>query len=101
MKLDRLVQRVLQHSPETLTRLACYFALAGLASLSITVLWPKPLAVVVVLGLGETLGIGAFACYLLAVLVDYQRGRHRHSLPGAVTSAPSAAPSPPEEASKP
>lgn len=75
MKLDQLVQRVLRNSPETLTRLACWLALAGLFALSFSVLWPKPLSVVIVMGVGEVIGIGAFACYLLAVLVDYQLGK--------------------------
>lgn len=97
-KLAELVQRLLKNPPETLTRVACYFALAGLFALSFSVLWPKPLSVVIVMGVGEVLGIGAFACYLLAVLVDYQRSRPRHSLPHAV--AVTAAPSPSDETSK-
>lgn len=94
-KLEQVVQRVLKNTPETLTRVACYFALAGLFALSFSVVWPKPLSVVIVMGVGEMLGIGAFACYLLAVLVDYQRGRHAD----AARTTPDLK-SPPEETSK-
>ena len=79
MKLDKLYEWVLQHSVTTLIRLACILALAGLFALCSIILWPKPLMVVVVMGVGHGIGVAAFGCYLLAVILDNRR-QHREAV---------------------
>jgi hypothetical protein len=67
------VTRFLERSVPSLIRLACFMALAGLFALVLTVVWPKPLMVVVVMGVGHVFGGAAFLCYLAAVLLDNRR----------------------------
>jgi hypothetical protein len=58
-----------------LTRVACVLALLGLFIMVYPLLFPGALTVVLSMGLGHTLGIAAFACYLLAVIVDLAQRR--------------------------
>jgi hypothetical protein len=67
--------RVARRSVTELTRLACVLALLGLAVMIYPLLFPGALTVVLSMGLGHTLGIAAFACYLLAVIVDLAQRR--------------------------
>jgi hypothetical protein len=50
-------------------------ALVGLLVMIWPLLFPGALTVVLSMALGHTLGIAAFACYLLAVIVDLARRR--------------------------
>jgi hypothetical protein len=54
---------------------ACILALLGLAVMIYPLLVPGALTVVLSMALGHTLGIAAFACYLLAVILDLARRR--------------------------
>lgn len=64
---------MLEHSVPSLTRLACFVALGGLFLLCVSVIWPKPLMVVIAMPGGHVFGAAAFLCYLLAVILDYRR----------------------------
>jgi hypothetical protein len=68
-------RRIGRRSVTELTRLACVLALSGLLVMVWPLLFPSPLTVVLSMGLGHALGIGAFACYLLAVILDLARHR--------------------------
>lgn len=72
-RLQVLLTRILERSVPSLIRLACIMALAGLFSLCAMVVWPVPLMVVVVMGIGHVFGVAAFLCYLAAVLLDNRR----------------------------
>lgn len=67
--------RVARRSVTELTRIACVVALLGLLVMVYPLLFPGALTVVLSMGLGHTLGIAAFACYLLAVIVDLAQRR--------------------------
>ena len=84
-----LLQRILGKSVTRLTRMACWLALAGLGAMSYSIISPRPLPVIFAMSVGQGIGILAFLCYLLAVVLDV--GRHPpRSLPPA--------PVPPKEA---
>jgi hypothetical protein len=96
-----LVARILADSVQHLTRVACVFALLGLALMSYSILDPRAVPVIVAMSLGHAFGIMAFACYLLAVILDVKRGGRSTSVaPAPVDGTP---PSDPEsvEAPKP
>jgi hypothetical protein len=67
--------RLAARSVTELTRVACLLALLGLAVMIYPLLFPGALTVVLSMALGHTLGIAAFACYLLAVVLDLARRR--------------------------
>ena len=67
--------RVARHSVTELTRIACVLALLGLAIMVYPLLFPGALTVVLSMGVGHALGIAAFGCYLLAVIVDLAQRR--------------------------
>jgi hypothetical protein len=67
--------RVARRSVTELTRVACVLALLGLAIMVYPLIFPGALTVVLSMGVGHTLGIAAFACYLLAVIVDLAQRR--------------------------
>ena len=82
----KLVQRLLAGSVTKLTRAACIFALLGLSLMSYSILDPRAIPVITAMSLGHAFGIGAFACYLFAVVLDI-RGidRTRPPLPKSST----------------
>jgi hypothetical protein len=69
-----LLQRLVGKSVTRLTRAACWLALVGLAVMSYSIISPRPLPVVFAMSVGQVIGILAFFCYLLAVVIDV--GRH-------------------------
>lgn len=58
-----------------LTRVACVLALLGLGIMICPLLFPGALTIVLSMALGHTVGVAAFACYLLAVVLDLARRR--------------------------
>ena len=66
----KLLERIAKQSVTTMLRLACILAVAGLSLMMISVLIPRPLMVIGAMSLGHPLGIGAFLCYLTAVILD-------------------------------
>jgi len=76
-----LLQRVLGNSVTGLTRTACWLALAGLATMSYSIISPRPLPVIFAMSVGQGIGILAFLCYLLAVVIDVGRHPRGSSLP--------------------
>jgi hypothetical protein len=46
------------------------FALAGLGMMAVSVLYPRPLAVILAMSMGHGLGMIAVLCYVLAVILD-------------------------------
>jgi hypothetical protein len=84
----KIVARVEASSTRGLTRLACGLALMGLALLSCSVLFPTPLPVILAMSAGHVLGVAAFSCYLLAIVLDL--ARHEGRLPPEPDSMPSA-----------
>ena len=80
-----LAQRLLGNSVTRLTRAACWLALVGLAVISYSIISPRPLPVILAMSVGQAIGIMAFLCYLLAVVVDVGRHPARASRPPAST----------------
>jgi len=62
-------------SVDALMRIAAVAGCAGLIVMIVSVLYPKPLMVILSMTVGQLLGAVAFGCYLLAVLVDISRRR--------------------------
>jgi hypothetical protein len=68
--------RAARTSVITLTRAACVFALLGLSLMSYSIIVPRAVPVITAMSLGHVFGISAFACYLLAIVLDIRnRGR--------------------------
>ncbi len=57
----------------SLARLACWVALVGLAVMLHRILNPVPLTVVFAMSIGQVIGIFAFLCYLVSIVVDVVR----------------------------
>jgi hypothetical protein len=70
-----MLRDLLKHSVSGLLRAASVLALAGLALMCASLLWPRALLVIFAMSVGHAIGFGAFACYLLAVLVDARQRR--------------------------
>ncbi len=60
-----------------IVRVACVLALLALASMVISVLFPRPLPVIFAMSIGHALGALAFVCYLGAVIIDAARSRSK------------------------
>jgi hypothetical protein len=87
----KLVQRLLEASVLKLTRAACVFALLGLSLMSYSILDARAIPVITAMSLGHAFGIAAFACYVLAVVLDARRNARATSAAAPVTGH-SAAP---------
>jgi hypothetical protein len=72
----KIMARVLHTSVVTLTRAACIFALLGLSLMSYSIIDPRAIPVITAMSVGHVFGISAFACYLLAIVLDI-RNRDR------------------------
>jgi hypothetical protein len=72
----KIFARALRSSVIALTRAACVFALLGLSLMSYSILDPRAIPVIAAMSLGHVFGISAFACYLLAIVLDI-RNRDR------------------------
>jgi len=80
---EALLRRLSQRSVTGMVRFACWTALVGLAVLCASILYPAPLVVVFAMSGGQVIGIVAFLCYLLSVLMDVVRGaEHAPDAPG-------------------
>ena len=72
----KLFARVLGTSVVTLTRAACAFALVALSLMSYSIVDPRAIPVIAAMSVGHALGVAAFGCYLLAIVLDLRnRGR--------------------------
>ncbi|MEP7051295.1 MAG: hypothetical protein ABJB12_13125 [Pseudomonadota bacterium] len=65
-----LADRVLRRSVPELVRVACVLALLALGLVCWSVLQPRPIPVILAMSAGHVIGGAAFACYLLAVILD-------------------------------
>jgi hypothetical protein len=87
MKLGKIL---IQRSVGQLTRVAAVLALLALAIVVSSIVYPRPLLVVFAMSVGHVIGGAAFACYLIAVLVDVSRSNPRaDSLAPTSNKAPS------------
>lgn len=62
--------RLAQGSVSGLLKLACVLSLLALALICFAVFVPRPLPVILAMSAGHAVGGAAFACYLLAVVLD-------------------------------
>jgi len=65
-----LLDRVLRRTVPELVRFACVLALLALGLVCWSVLDPRPVPVILAMSAGHAIGGSAFACYLLAVILD-------------------------------
>lgn len=65
-----LLKRLRHRSVRTLVRLACVLTLCGLAIFCWSILFPGPLPVILAMSAGHAVGVAAFTCYLLAIILD-------------------------------
>lgn len=56
-----------------LLRAACWLSLLGLAVMAISIVFPRPLAVIGAMSAGHAIGALALGCYLAAVIADVNR----------------------------
>jgi hypothetical protein len=85
-----LKESLRKRSVTGLTRLAAMLALVGLAIMACSVVVPRPVPVVFAMSVGHAIGIAAFACYLLAVLLDISRSSPATSIRPTEQAAESA-----------
>jgi Na+/melibiose symporter-like transporter len=99
MNLNSRLQR---SSVRRLTRLAAMLALTGLAIMAYAVVSPRPLPVILAMSVGQVIGIAAFFCYLVAVVLDVSRSKPApDSLnPPPPSTAPPPGPQPPPPPSR-
>ena len=86
-----LYSRLMHSSLAGLVRVACVLSLLALGLICWSVLFPRPLPVILAMSLGHAVGGAAFACYLLAVILDATR-RTRPQRPEATDGTVGAAP---------
>jgi hypothetical protein len=68
----------------SVTRAACWVALAGLAVMCVSIIYPMPLLVIFAMSGGQVIGIAAFLLYVLSILMDVIRGSdHAPDAPGS------------------
>jgi hypothetical protein len=65
-----LLDRIMKRGVPELVRLACVLALVALGLVCWSVLQPRPVPVILAMSAGHVVGGSAFACYLLAVILD-------------------------------
>jgi hypothetical protein len=73
--MKALIMRILHTSRRELLRVACVLSLGGLVILVVPILAPGPLLIILSMSVGHAIGGIAFACYLLAVVLDAVRSR--------------------------
>jgi hypothetical protein len=79
----RLVATVQKRSLIGMIRLACWIGLVALAVMVASILYPMPLLIIFATSVGQMIGIAAFLCYLLSILMDIVRGAdHAPDAPG-------------------
>jgi hypothetical protein len=89
--VKRLWETLKTRSVGQLTRVAAVLALIGLATMVFSVLFPRPLPVIFAMSAGHAIGGAAFACYLLAVLLDLSRsGPRTDSIPASDAASKNA-----------
>jgi hypothetical protein len=76
----KLLRRLLDSSVLKLTRAACIFALLGLGLMSYSILDARAIPVITAMSVGHAFGISAFACYVLAVVLDARRSARPTSI---------------------
>jgi hypothetical protein len=80
---DAFAHRLRKQSVTGMARLACWVALVGLAVLCASIVYPMPLLIIFATSVGQVIGMVAFLCYLLSVLMDVVRGAdHAADAPG-------------------
>ncbi len=60
---------------DKLLRGACYASLLALVLIVVSLFWPKPLAVIVAMSLGQVLGTASLAMFLFVVAAEFRRSR--------------------------
>lgn len=71
----RPLERLMEHSVETLTRLACIVALIALAVMVASIIHPGALLIIFATSIGQAIGGFALLCYFLAIVMDVKRNR--------------------------
>lgn len=72
--MKRFYRWLVHQSVPHLIRVACFAALIALGSMAYSVISLKPLPVIFAMSVGHAIGVFAFLLYLLAVILDTQRG---------------------------
>ena len=82
----RLLDRVFSHGVPQLVRFSCVLALVALSLVCWSVLQPRPVPVILAMSAGHAIGGSAFACYVLAVILDAVRRPPRADRQAAISS---------------
>jgi hypothetical protein len=72
-----LLVRLVHGSVHHLIRLACGLTLFALATMVYSIVVPTPLPIMLAMSVGHLLGVAAFGCFFLAVVIDAARARGR------------------------
>jgi hypothetical protein len=68
-----MLGRLRKHPVVSLVRIACWIALVGLAVMAASIVYPVPLSIIFAMSVGQVIGIVAFLCYLLSIVMDVVR----------------------------
>ncbi len=81
-----------------LVALACYLGIGALLMMAWSVIDPRALPVVLGMSVGQGLGVMAFACFALAVVLDARRASEALPPPASTPPPPASTPSKEDEA---
>lgn len=84
--------RLVRASVRQLVRAACVLSLVGLAVLAYSILVPGPLPIIFAMSAGHAIGGLAFACYVLAVVVDAAETKRERWIAGRSSAPPPSHP---------
>jgi hypothetical protein len=90
----KLLVTLVHRSVRGLVRAAAVLALVGLALMSLSIVWPRPIIVVLAMSVGHVIGAAAVGCYVLGILLTMRRAP-----PPAPPDAPSLPPATDDSAS--
>lgn len=76
-----LTPKLLGRSVTALIRGACLLTLSALALMACSILWPRPLPVILAMSAGHLLGAAGLGCYLLGVVLEAARSRRAATIP--------------------
>jgi hypothetical protein len=93
--MRKLLIALAHRSVRGLVRAAAVLALLGLALMSLSIVWPRPIIVVLAMSVGHVIGAAAVGCYVLGILLTMRR-----TLPPVAPDTPSLPP-PPDDATPP
>ena len=71
----KALSKIVRASVPELIRIACVLSLIALTIMVLSIVLPGPLPIIFAMSVGHVIGGAAFACYLLAIVLDAAGGK--------------------------